>query len=75
MFLKFRLRRLLRYLGFPLFQFGTSVEFIMDGSPIDRRNIRRNTIPWIIDYFLSEEATKKFIQSLTKGLTLPSKGV
>lgn len=62
----FRLRRLLRYLGFPLFQFGTSVEFIMDGSPIDRRNIRRNTIPWIIDYFLSEEATKKFIQSLTK---------
>lgn len=59
-----RMKRLLRYLGYPFFRFGTSLEFIMDGCPIDRRNVRKNTIPWIIDYFLSDFETEQFLESL-----------
>lgn len=64
--LPLRLQRLKSFLGFPLLRSGLSLEFVMNGSPIDHREIHRNTIPWIIDYFLSVDETKLFVDSLKK---------
>lgn len=73
--LPLRFQRLMSFLGFPLLRFGPSLEFVMNGSPIDHREIHRNTIPWIIDYFLSIEETKLFVDSIKKvpGIILSSR--
>lgn len=58
------LNRLIGQSGLSSFFHGYSVEFNMFGGVYDKKHVRPNTIPWVIDFFKPEDEVKKYISSL-----------
>lgn len=58
------LRSIVRRLGLPFSHSGDpTLEFVMVAKPDNQGRYGRNSIPWIIDYFLSDSDTCRFLES------------
>ncbi len=58
------LRSIVRRLGLPFSHSGDpTLEFVMVAKPDNQGRYGRNSVPWIIDYFLSDSDTCRFLES------------
>lgn len=53
-------------LGYPFFRRGYTLSLELTAYPIRPAEFPRDTIPWYIDYFLSHEGSKSFVNSLDR---------
>ncbi|WP_305154961.1 hypothetical protein [uncultured Duncaniella sp.] len=61
------LRSLFRRFGLPFAHRGDpTLEFVMVAKPDNQGRYGRNSIPWIIDYFLSDDDTRRFLATTSR---------